>query len=133
MRYITVESVKREEMLDITAQLQDLAQDASIKKGAALIFCLHTTAAVTVNENADPDVKRDILAFLSKRVPKNEAYFQHAEGNSDSHLKTLATGSSLVVPIENGRLVLGTWQSVYLCEYDGPRARQAAVQFLASL
>ena len=93
-----------------------------------IVYVPHTTAAVTINENADPDVKSDLLAKLSALVPQREAYYQHAEGNSDSHLKAAMLGHAVTVLVEGGRLVLGRWQGVYFCEFDGPRQRDLFVK-----
>ena len=97
--------------------------------GICHIFCPHTTAGITVNENADPDVKHDVLAKLSSLIPQDEPFYQHCEGNSAAHLKAILTGFSLTLPIRNGRLSLGTWQGVYFCEYDGPRTRHVQLLF----
>ena len=96
----------------------------------AIVFVPHTTASVTINENADPDVKTDLLAKLNAMIPKNESYYDHNEGNSDSHVKTALVGNSATVLIEQGQLVLGTWQGIYFCEFDGPRSRQFDVKLI---
>ncbi len=98
--------------------------------GAALVFCRHTTAGLTINENADPEVVRDLLHELERLVPWGNPAFRHAEGNSAAHLKASLVGSSVLIPIQAGRLVLGTWQGVYFCEFDGPRSRRLVVQLL---
>lgn len=95
-----------------------------------IIYVPHTTAAVTINENADPDVKSDFLAKLSAMIPKNETYYEHNEGNSDSHVKTALVGNSATVLVERGQLVLGTWQGIYFCEFDGPRNREVLVKIV---
>jgi secondary thiamine-phosphate synthase enzyme len=92
------------------------------------VYCPHTTAAVTIQENADPDVVRDMLLWLNAAVPKDVPGFRHAEGNSDSHIKASLVGPSVMIPIDNGELVFGTWQGVYFCEFDGPRSRSVVVQ-----
>ncbi|MGB7566812.1 MAG: secondary thiamine-phosphate synthase enzyme YjbQ, partial [Chitinivibrionales bacterium] len=94
--------------------------------GICLVSSLHTTGAITINENADPDVERDFFWKLSQLVPQESAY-RHSEGNSDSHVKTSLVGTSVQVPVQNGRVVLGTWQSIYFCEFDGPRSRRVSV------
>jgi secondary thiamine-phosphate synthase enzyme len=96
----------------------------------AIVYVPHTTAAVTINENADPDVKHDMLAKLSELIPKTEKYYRHSEGNSDSHVKTALVGNSVTVLIEGGRLVLGQWQGIYFCEFDGPRSREMHVKLV---
>jgi secondary thiamine-phosphate synthase enzyme len=113
----------REGLIDITAQVQEFVWKSGITNGTVVVFCPHTTTGVTINENADPDVVRDLLLGLSAAFP-HRAEFRHAEGNSAAHLKATATGSSVMLIIENGNLVLGTWQSVYFCEFDGPRTRK---------
>jgi len=98
-------------------------------RGAVVVFSTHTTAGVTINENADPDVIADVMAALDRLVPQRGGY-AHREGNSDSHVKTSLVGISVTVPVEDGKLVLGTWQGIYFCEFDGPRRRRVVVQFL---
>jgi secondary thiamine-phosphate synthase enzyme len=132
MNEIRVRTSKRCELVEITDRLQSLVDGSGIREGAMVAQSLHTTAALTVNENADPDVQHDLLAKLERLVPQRESYYLHAEGNSDSHLKTSFFGPSLTVLVSGGRLVLGTWQGVYLCEFDGPRERRVAVQLLAA-
>lgn len=127
---LQVRTDRREQMLEITSRLQQLVTEQNVQSGTLTVFIPHTTAAVTINENADPDVVRDILYKLNKEIPQNEGY-HHGEGNSDSHIKTLLFGSSETVIIENGRLCLGTWQGVYFCEFDGPRSRKAWVKIIA--
>ncbi len=127
MREITVKTGERQCWVDVTGQIaEDLPADAR----AVLVFSPHTTAGVTINENADPDVQSDFFAKLSRLVPKSEAFFRHAEGNSDSHILTSLVGTQALIPVENGKLQLGTWQGVYLCEFDGPRTRRLLVQYL---
>src|ERR1051325_381032 len=118
----------RNEIIDVTPIVERIIRDNSIVDGMAIVFIPHTTAAVTINENADPDVKHDLLEKLSRLVPKSETYYQHGEGNSDSHVKTAMVGNSALVLIEKGSLVLGRWQGVYFCEFDGPREREMHVK-----
>lgn len=132
MNEIRVRSTKRCELVEITERLQALLDENGLEDGALVAQSLHTTAALTVNENADPDVQHDLLAKLQSMVPQREPFYLHAEGNSDSHLKTSFFGPSLTVLVSGGRLVLGSWQGVYLCEFDGPRERRVAVQLLAA-
>ncbi|HEV2734753.1 MAG TPA: secondary thiamine-phosphate synthase enzyme YjbQ [Longimicrobiaceae bacterium] len=132
MNEISVRTTQRCELVDITDRLQSLVDGSGVKEGAMVAQSLHTTAALTVNENADPDVRHDLLAKLERLVPQRESFYLHAEGNSDSHLKTSFFGPSLTTLVSGGRLVLGTWQGVYLCEFDGPRERRVAVQLLAA-
>jgi len=131
MQQFSVATTRREEFLDITPQVAQALAEASIVEGALLVYSLHTTAGVTINEGADPDVRRDMLAHLRLLVPENSA-FRHAEGNSDAHIKTSLMGPSQLVPVSGGRLALGTWQKIYLCEFDGPRRRTILVQPLLS-
>lgn len=132
MEEIRVRTSRRNEMVEITARVQRVVDDGGMDEGAVVLQSLHTTAALTINENADPDVVHDVLAKLERLVPHEEPYYRHAEGNSDSHLKTSFFGPSLTVIVSGGRLVLGTWQGIYLCEFDGPRERKVAVQFLGA-
>jgi secondary thiamine-phosphate synthase enzyme len=122
-----VRSRNRCEMIDITAQISDFLHNNPTSSGCITIFTPHTTAAVTINENADPDVVADLLLGLEKLVPP-DPQFRHAEGNSDAHLKSSLIGVSETLLIENGRLVLGSWQGIYFCEFDGPRARRVRVK-----
>lgn len=132
MEMIRVRTGRRNELLNITARLQEIVEQAGLDEGALVAQSLHTTAALTVNEAHDPDVRHDLLAKIESLVPEEEAYYRHAEGNSDSHLKTSLMGPSLTLLVSGGRLVLGTWQGVFLCEFDGPRERKVAVQLLAA-
>lgn len=129
MRQFSVSTTRREEFVDITPQVAQ-AVPADFE-GAVLVYSPHTTAGVTVNEGADPDVRRDMLAHLAALVPAR-ADFRHAEGNSDAHIKTSLMGPSQVIPVTGGRLALGVWQKIYLCEFDGPRQRTVLVQPLAA-
>ncbi len=119
----------RIEMVDITADVQTAVDRRGIQAGLCVIYVPHTTAGVTINENADPDVQHDILAHLNSLVPRRGA-FRHGEGNSDAHIKVSLTGSSETVIVERGRLVLGTWQSIFFCEFDGPRNRKCHVTIM---
>lgn len=124
MKSISVSSSRREEMIDITSQVSKLLADGD---GICVLFVQHTTCGLTVNENADPDVQSDMLGFLRRLVPQYEPNFKHFERNSDSHIKASLMGSSVTVPFENGKLCLGRWQGIYLCEFDGPRERKVVV------
>jgi secondary thiamine-phosphate synthase enzyme len=132
MDEIRVRSTERNQMIVITRQLQEVVERRGIEEGVLVVQSLHTTAALTINENADPDVVHDLVAKLGRLVPRDESFYRHAEGNSDSHLKTSFFGPSLSVLISGGELVLGTWQGIFLCEFDGPRERRVAVQILRS-
>ncbi len=126
---LTVKTNARNEMIDITSQIETFLRENGYKDGIVVVFVPHTTAAVTINENADPSVKRDILTYLSKLIPVN-ADFKHLEGNSDSHIKSTLVSPSISLLVENGSLVLGTWQSVFFCEFDGPRTRKVFLKFI---
>lgn len=122
-----VRTSQRNQLVDITAQVQQCVTEAGVQDGLVCIFVPHTTAGVTINENADPDVVQDVLGALARAVPPDAGY-RHVEGNSDSHTKSSMVGPSLVVIVEKGRLQLGTWQAVYFAEFDGPRSRQCWVK-----
>lgn len=134
MLRFTVETHRREEFVDISGEVARLLAGTGLSEGAVLVYSPHTTAGVTINEGADPDVRRDVLALLAELAPQagGRAGFRHAEGNSDAHVKTSLLGPSQLVPVSDGRLVLGTWQKIYLCEFDGPRRRTVLVQPLAA-
>ena len=120
---IQVRTNQREELIDITREVRDFVAKSGIDEGILYLFVPHTTGAVTINENADPDVKRDILYKLNKEIPQSDGY-HHGEGNSDAHVKSSLVGPSLQIIITGGRPLLGTWQGVYFCEFDGPRTRK---------
>jgi secondary thiamine-phosphate synthase enzyme len=125
MKTIKVQSNKREEMIDITREVQKLLPETG--EGVCVLFTQHTTCGLTINENADPDVKHDMLLFLQKTIPQFYSGFRHFEHNSDAHIKSSLVGSSVTVPFENGRLLLGRWQGIYLCEFDGARERKVVM------
>lgn len=129
MKQLNIASQKRIEMIDITADVRRVVKESGVMRGVCFVYVPHTTAAVTINENADPDVPRDILDKLDKLVPAGDNY-RHREGNSDAHIKSSIVGASAMVIIENSTLVLGTWQSVFFCEFDGPRRRNAIVKII---
>jgi len=124
---LDVSTATREQLIDITARVQQALTTMGARDGVITVFVPHTTAGVTINENADPDVVHDILLALDKAVPA-QSRFRHGEGNSTAHMKSSLVGPSLQVLVQNGRLVLGTWQGIYFCEFDGPRNRQLLVQ-----
>lgn len=130
MKEISLQTNSRFEMIDITGKVQKAVDEEKIESGICLIYTPHTTAAITINENADPDVSRDILAALDNAVPLT-ANYRHSEGNSAAHVKSSLVGASELVIIEKGRLVLGTWQSVFFFEFDGPRKRKVFVSIIA--
>lgn len=129
MERINIRTTRRTELIDITGKVQDIVTENNIKDGICFLFCPHTTAGLTINENADPSVRRDITDTLKKLVPEGAGY-SHSEGNADSHIKSSLFGSSLIVFIEGGRLSFGTWQGIYFCESDGPRHREVWVKFI---
>jgi secondary thiamine-phosphate synthase enzyme len=121
-----VRSNRRAQLVDVTSRVADAVERSGVSDGICHVFVPHTTAGVTINAGADPDVARDIESHLQELVPK-EAAFEHAEGNSDSHIKTVLVGPSCVAPVRGGKLALGTWQAIFLCEWDGPRTRRVEV------
>jgi len=124
-------SAPREDFYNITPQVREAVTKSDVKDGIAVIFCPHTTAGITINENADPDVVRDLLFGLNKVSPNHPEY-RHAEDNSPAHLKASLTGSSATVIIGGGKLVLGTWQGIYFCEFDPPRTRKFFVKIVGN-
>lgn len=130
MKQIEVRTHRHCELLDITSQVQRVAKESGVKDGVCYVFVPHTTAGITINENADPDVVKDIIMELNKIAPLNDKYL-HAEGNSAAHIKSSIVGCSREVIIEEGRLQLGTWQSLFFCEFDGPRNRKAWVKVIS--
>lgn len=126
---LQVRSSKQTELIDITRPVVDLVKKTSVKEGLCILYVPHTTAAITINENADPSVPKDILMELNKIVPFEDRY-QHAEGNSAAHIKSSLIGCSRTLFIESGRLLLGTWQGIFFCEFDGPRNRQVYVKII---
>ena len=128
MSWVTFEVTtgRRAQMVDITERVAQAVERSDVKDGVCHVFVPHTTAGVTINEGADPAVAADIESLLAELVPK-EAVFEHAEGNSDSHIKTVLVGPSCTAPVRGGKLALGTWQAVFLCEWDGPRTRKVEV------
>ena len=126
---ITVKTGSRTEFVDITSEIQQEISSSGFQSGLVMVYVPHTTAAVTINESADPSVKRDILMILNRIVPW-EAEYRHLEGNSPAHLKSTIVGASELVAVENGRLVLGTWQGIFFCEFDGPRTRKVHLKLI---
>ncbi|MBI5694691.1 MAG: YjbQ family protein [Nitrospirae bacterium] len=127
MRQFEVRTGRRVQMLDITGEVQASVKESGVVSGVCHVFVPHTTAAVTINENADPSVTADMDGFLERLIPQ-DAGFRHVEGNSDGHIKSSLVGASETVFVENGHLVLGTWQGIYFCEFDGPRQRKVYVK-----
>jgi secondary thiamine-phosphate synthase enzyme len=129
MRKISVSTRRREELVDITSSVENAVGETGIPSGLCLIYCPHTTAAITINEGADPSVAEDMVAGLRRLIPPDWE-FSHMEGNSDAHIKASLIGTSETVIVDDGRLVLGTWQRVFFCEFDGPRRRVFFVKVL---
>lgn len=127
----TVKTRSQTELIDMTASVQKAVRDSGLEEGLCFVFIPHTTAAVTINESADPSVKSDILKVINQVIPW-EAGYRHMEGNSPAHIKSTLVGASELVAVEKGRLVLGTWQGVFFCEFDGPRTRKVNISFLSS-
>lgn len=132
MRSFNIKTNRRNEFVEITSEVRGIVRTSGMKSGAVIVYCPHTTAGVTIQENADPDVVHDILLWLNQHIPKDVTGFRHAEGNSDSHIKSSLVGTSVMVLVENGDLVLGTWQGVYFCEFDGPRTRTVQVRTIGN-
>lgn len=126
IRELSIKSSERNEFIDVTSEVEKAVKD--VKEGTVTLFVPHTTAAITIKENADPDVSTDVLNYMSKLIPET-GNFSHSEGNSDSHIKSSLFGLSLTVIVKNGKLVLGTWQSIFFCEFDGPRSRKLLLHF----
>ena len=124
----SIRTDNRNEMIDITSQIVTLLGHAGITDGSVTVYCPHTTGAITINENADPDVLHDLMLTLNDLFPKDRQGYRHVEGNSDSHCKSSLMGTSEQVLIKDGHLVLGTWQSLFFCEFDGPRTRRVILE-----
>ena len=129
---IEIKTDRRSELVDITRQVERAVMESGIKDGIALVYSPHTTAGITINENADPSVISDISNKLRKVIDEHDPDYRHMEGNSDSHIKTSLVGSSEMVIVEDGRLVLGRWQGIFLAEFDGPRTRRVYVKVIGS-
>ncbi|MCK6473866.1 MAG: secondary thiamine-phosphate synthase enzyme YjbQ [Planctomycetes bacterium] len=128
MDILDVKTTQHSEFQEITKSVQAVVARSGAKRGHVIVYVPHTTAGVTINENADPDVRADMQADLERLVPWKQGYYRHGEGNSAAHTKAALMGHSVLLPIEQGKLVLGTWQGVYFCEFDGPRSRKVYVQ-----
>ncbi|RUM42368.1 MAG: YjbQ family protein [Desulfurobacterium sp.] len=128
---ISLKTTGRTQFVDITRQVESVILQSGVKNGICVIYVPHTTAAVTINENADPTVKKDIKTMLDKLIPWRESFYEHAEGNSAAHIKSSLIGCSETVIVQDGRLLLGTWQGIFFCEFDGPRTRKVYVKVIA--
>ncbi len=131
MQVIKVRSRQREELVEFTDQVQQKLSESGTDEGVCFLYVQHTTAGLTVNENADPDVPRDMLHLLRTLIPQHGMGFKHGEQNSDSHIKASLVGSSVSVPFKDGKLLLGRWQGIFLCEFDGPRERKVVLQIIS--
>lgn len=127
LKRLTVRTSSRTQFVDITSEVVKVIEESKVRNGICVVFVPHTTAGITINENADPSVRQDIMNTLNKLVPPSAGY-THLEGNADSHIKASLVGSSVTLIIENGRPLLGTWQGIYFCEFDGPRTRSVYVK-----
>ncbi len=130
MEKISLRTNKRNEIIDLTKGIKGLVENSGVKNGICVVFCMHTTAGITINENHDPSVKTDLLYSLEKISPVYKE-FRHSEGNSDAHVKASLMGCSLNLIIKDGKLVLGQWQGIFFCEFDGPRNREICVEFVS--
>ena len=133
MATLNVNSSRREEMIEITRDVEKFLRGNELKEGICVLFTQHTTCGLTINENADPDVKSDMLGFLRELIPQYYEDFKHFEHNSDAHIKSSLIGSSVSVPFTDDKLLLGTWQGIYLCEFDGPREREILITVLQAV
>lgn len=130
LKKITVHSRERNELIDITKEVMSMVKESKVRSGICFVYTPHTTAGVTINENADPSVKTDIISELNRLIPLS-GRFTHSEGNSDAHVKASLIGSSVNVIIQDGSLVLGTWQDIYFCEFDGSRTRTVYIKIIS--
>lgn len=131
MKKISLKTDRKEQFVNITRMVSNAVEAAGIKEGICVVYNPHTTAGVTINEAADPDVVTDMLAEFKKIVPDHDNY-KHLEGNSSSHIKATIVGNSSTIPVQDGKLILGTWQGIYFCEFDGPRSRNFIVQCIGT-
>jgi len=129
LKQFELKTSERTQMIDITSQVRDIVLSSKKESGIVVVHIPHTTAAVTINENADPDVQSDMTRFMDELTPQKN-WFKHSEGNSDSHIKSSLFGCDQTIIIENGKMVLGTWQGIYFCEFDGPRTRNIFVKVM---
>ena len=131
LKQLQIPTPSRDAMIDITREVAEVLADSGARDGVVTVYVPHTTAGVTINENADPDVIGDVLAALDKAVPWRQSFYRHSEGNSAAHVKSSMVGCSAAIPVVDGRMTLGTWQSIFLCEFDGPRTRKVMVSVIA--
>lgn len=128
---LPISTSKRDEMRDITRDVSSLISQSGVQEGIVVVYCPHTTAGIAINENADPDVKHDVIMRLDEVYPWEHPKYRHMEGNTASHLKSITTGPSQTIIIQEGRMLLGRWQGIYFCEFDGPRKREYMVKIIA--
>ena len=128
---VSINTSKQAEFIDITSLVREKVTELKISDGVCVVFVPHTTAGITINENADPDVVQDILMMLDKKIPMSDSGYRHSEGNSAAHIKASILGLSVTILVENGKLQLGRWQGIYFCEFDGPRKREIWVKIVA--
>jgi secondary thiamine-phosphate synthase enzyme len=132
LQTIDIKSTTREEMIDVTALVRAAVKKTGVAAGLACVFCPHTTAGMTIQENSDPDVRADMLGLLRRAIPRDGGgHFKHGEENSDAHIKGSLVGAQTTIVIDGGKLLLGTWQAIYFCEFDGPRERRIHVKVVA--
>jgi secondary thiamine-phosphate synthase enzyme len=125
-----VATSKAQELVDISRKVRSAVRESGVPDGVCYVYVPHTTAAIAINENTDPDVREDILAALDRAVPRAAPYYKHAEGNAHAHIKATLVGASQAIPVQAGHLALGTWQTIFLCEFDGPRTRKVVVSVI---
>ncbi|WP_099363302.1 secondary thiamine-phosphate synthase enzyme YjbQ [Fredinandcohnia onubensis] len=130
LQKFTIQTNKRDQMIDVTDKVQDVVDQSGMKGCVVVVYCPHTTAGITINENADPDVKRDMLRRFDEVYPWHDELDRHMEGNTAAHMKASTVGASQHVIVTEGRLLLGTWQGIYFCEFDGPRTRTYYVKII---
>ncbi|MBY0095988.1 secondary thiamine-phosphate synthase enzyme YjbQ [Mesobacillus maritimus] len=130
LKRFTIQTSSRDEMVEVTSQVQEFVSQNNLNEGAVIVYCPHTTAGITINENADPDVKRDMIRRFDETYPWHHRLDRHLEGNTAAHMKASTVGPSQHIIVTNGKLLLGTWQGVYFCEFDGPRTRTFYVKIL---
>jgi secondary thiamine-phosphate synthase enzyme len=130
LRKFTLQTNNRDQMIDVTEQVQSFVNESGVQDGAVIVYCPHTTAGITINENADPDVKRDMIRRFDEVYPWHHELDRHMEGNTAAHMKASTVGASQHVIVTDGRLLLGTWQGIYFCEFDGPRTRTFYVKIV---
>lgn len=129
LKRLSIKTQAKQELIDITERVQRAVRELGVSEGVCIVFVPHTTAAITINEHADPSVKEDILMMLGKLVPAG-AHYQHVEGNAHAHIRASLLGHSVTVPIEDGKIALGTWQGIFFCEFDGPRQREVWITLI---